>query len=405
MAKRIATGSILFLLTWLSTAMPGTYRPLGPPDSTALQLHYGLHGATDAVPGKFAGKVLFGGYLDHALKQDAIDRLGDNHNLFGMKASWGMDFFSPVKGSPWQWSVHLSAHQLKELSFSRSAFHLVFFGNKPSTGEAYPFSLQYRELDYQLFQGGIHYRHNRHYGGIRLGPASGTYYFSGHLEEGTIYTHSDGQCIELMMQGHLHWSDTAGNKGFFRSSGLAGSITYGYETKNQKAYIALENLGVIMYNTHFNSNIDSTWHYKGVEANFFEDNNMQLNVNRDSLLSWSGARHNGRQQVLLPASLRVSFVHGIQDYRYSVALYGSYPLFSLARPQIWVVPGWKIHPNWKVMGVVSYGGYGALTTGLGLRASLQYGLDMELVSNNLMGMWLNNHPAAAHALVRVHKAF
>lgn len=406
MAKRCATGFFVFLLACFSPGKASVYLSPEIPDSTTLQLHYRLYAGTESVPGKFARKLILGGYLNHALKQDTYNQLSDNNNLAGLDISRGMDFYFDARESGWQWSAHFSTHQLHELSFSRSSFHLLFFGNAPSIGKEYPFNFHYRELSYQLWQGGIHYRSQGHYAGVRLGPASGSSYFSGQVESGSLYTHSNGQYMDLMLQGQLHWSDTAMDKTMFGGTGMAGSITYGYETQEQKVFISLDNLGVISYRMHISSDQDSMWHYEGVEANLLEMDEVHLAVTRDSLLAWSDIQYNGsNQQVLLPASIKFAFVQGFQNHRYSVGLYGNYPLFCLARPRIWIVPGWQINPLWKLTGMVAHGGYSGLTTGLGVNATFENGLTIRLESSNLLTMWHKDLPATAGLIINASKSF
>ncbi|MFO8053843.1 MAG: hypothetical protein R6U19_01590 [Bacteroidales bacterium] len=386
---------ILCFILLLPTANAQVWSPFDIRGQASLRTTFCFDLGANSLNMGFVKASYRGGFLEEEVRSNALNALNTENNIAGIRGHTSFLLTIPIKESLWHWSLKGTAAQFRELSFSRSVFDLVFFGNEASLGQEYPFAMHYRNLHFQYLQAGLHYTHQRHIAGLAAGPVSGSYLFDLKLNNASIFTAADGSFIELKAQSKLHWSDTTESKSLWQGKGINATLYYGYQSNHQKAYLLLEDFGFLRFNTHISDDTDSSWHYNGVPLDLFGQETASFSVNQDSIQKWTGLSEAESHRLMLPSSLNLGFEQSIRDEHFTLGVYGKYYFYSFASPQITIVPGWKVHPNWKVFASVSSGGYDGLTSGLHLKGNINNELGLMIGSKGLSEIWFDQSPASA----------
>ncbi len=362
-----------------------------------------MTGSSDLTT-EFLKAIYFDGFIEHDIKQNAFDKLEKHDNIAGLQSLSSFQFIFPTIDSNWSWSAEIGGGRFSELSFSRSAFDLAFFGNGQSIGKEYPFEIHYRNFFYQFFQGGIHYHNGRHLAGFAVGPVSGSYLLDMGIHDASIFTATDGSYIDLHGEISMRWSDTTEKHDLWRGTGIALDAWYGMQTKDQRFYVKLDNFGYINFrNNNIKASTDSVWRHEGVQFDIFDNKEVGFTINEDSLKNITGLTRSGDYMLMLPASIELAFEQGFQRHRFMLGIYGKYSLYSLGRPQIHVMPGWRFSSPVKAFMNFSLGGYSGFRTGLHLRAALGRGFGIRLGSHSLAGIWMDNNTAAFDFYITLYK--
>ena len=395
---------LLFLTGTTSLVFSQEWSPFTLQDKPAVRFSRNINLQTNTVPTDFAQEIWQGNYINRREKTDALEKLQTLENVAQFENNTTFQMTFPIKDSNWIFSTRFKNESFRELSFSKTAFELAFFGNESSIGQKVPLEFHYREIDLMSMQLGIHYKNKNHIAGIALGAVSGSYLFDFELNNGHIYTQEDLSAIEISGKSSLSWSDSKGQRNLWKGTGINTNIYYGYKNRRHQFYIMLDDFGIINFqNNNIRDQTDSTWQYSGVNYNIFEQDEVLFNINRDSVQEWTNLKNSGNKSFMLPSSLRFGLKQHFKDRNFFLNVLGKYYFYSFARPELKIMPGWQLNQNWKILASLSHGGYSSLNAGLHLKSNFENGWRLEVGSNNLAGMWFNNHPAAADFYITITK--
>lgn len=363
-------------------------------DSVAFHSYYSLEATSNSLSSDFALRAIQGGLIDDDLKLHTQNSLNKSDNRLGYQQTFSLLAGQRIGQGPWYFLTHYRHHSLTEVSFSRTAFELAFTGNASTVGHELPFHLEYRNVNWQSLQLGLHYQRQSHRFGFSPGIVSSAYFLEAGLKDATLYTSEDLSSMTLQTRAAVSWSDTTEQHQFGAGKGVNFDVYYGYHTSKQEFFISLENFGIVSFDQlQLHDNTDSTWHFDGVSLNLFETEDFRFSVNQDSLKQWTGLRQPGSKRIMLPSHLTIGFKQKAGE-TFELGLYGRYHFYSMAQPEIHVLSGWRFHPQWKVMLSIAHGGYGSLKSGTHITAELGNGFGLRFGSNNLAGMWINQNTAA-----------
>lgn len=362
-------------------------------DSVAFHSVFSLEATSNTLSGDFALRAFQGGFIDDDLKLHTLNGLNKSDNILGFQHTFSLLTAQPIGKGPWHFTTRYRHQRLAEATFSKSAFELAFLGNASTIGHELPFHLEYRNLNWQSLQLGIHYQKEQHTFGFSPGIVSSSYLSEASLKDATLYTNPDLSSMTLQANAAVSWSDTTGQHQFSTGKGVNFDVYYGYQTSKQEFFISIENFGMAYYDhLHLHDQTDSSWNFDGVSLNLFETEDFRFSVNQDSLKQWTGIRESGSKRIMLPSHLTAGF-RQMAGERFELGLYGRYHFYSMARPEIHVLPAWKFHPQWKALLSIAHGGYGGLRSGMHMTAKLGNGFGLRFGSHNLLGMWIYQNTA------------
>ncbi|MFW6020049.1 MAG: hypothetical protein ACOCPM_05655 [Bacteroidales bacterium] len=396
---------LLALLTGTTvSAYTQEWSPFMLQDKPGVRFSQNINFQTNTVPASFIKDIWQSNYLTHKKKTNSLNNLQTRENIAKFENSTTFQVSHPLKDSSFIFSARLTNQRLRELSFSKTAFDLAFFGNSSSIGQKLPFDFHYRDIAMQSMQLGLHYKGKKHIAGIEFGPASGSYLFDFNINNGYIYTPEDLSGIEASGKVNFSWSDSTGKQNPWTGTGFSSSVYYGYQSKQHLFYVMLDDFGLINFkNNDIRDQTDSTWEYSGVHYNIFEQDEVIFNINQDSLQQWTNIKAAGDKRYMLPSKIRFGLEQHFKNRTFFLNILGKYHLYSFARPEIKIMPGWKLNKNWKIQTSVSHGGYSSLNAGFHVKSNFKNGWHLQVGSNNLGGMWFNNHPAAMDVYITIYK--
>ncbi|MCF8217808.1 MAG: hypothetical protein K9J21_02380 [Bacteroidales bacterium] len=398
---------IVLLALLMGNAVSGyaqEWSPFTLQDKPGIRIGQNINFQTNTLPANFVKEVWQSNHLTHQIKTAALNNLQTLDNLAKLENKTTLQFTHPLKDSSFIFSTRITNQQFGEMSFSKTTFQLAFFGNSTSIGQKVPLDFHYRDMALQTMQLGLHYKGKKHIAGIELGPVSGSYMFDFELNDGYIYTQEDLSGIEAGGEAIATWSDSTGKRDLWSGTGISAAIYYGYKSKDHQFYIMLDDFGLINFqNNDISDQTDSTWNYSGVNYNIFEQDEVIFNINQDSVQQWTNLKKAGNKRYMLPSALRFGLKQQFENRKFFLNILGKYHLYSFARPELKIIPGWTLNQTWEIMASMSHGGYSSLNAGLHIKSKFENGWHLAIGSNNLAGMWFNNHPAAMDVYLTICK--
>lgn len=395
---------ILFLLSATLNVKAQYKTPPVLRDSAEFSLNWNIYSASNGISNEFFQAALQAEYLDQGIKDRALKGLKPDGNIAGYVNQISIGITQPLRDSSWFYSVVFGHDQLQEVSFSRTAFQLAFYGNENSIGQEMPFSIYYRSLSTQTLQMGLHYKQGKHGIGMAIGAVSGSRFFEADIPQASITTATDLSEISLNGDIRMSWDDSSNHHNIWKGRGFNADIYYSWNCRQREFFLMLDDFGMIWFpDNHIADRTDSSWTFNGVEANLFDTDKALLSVNRDSLQQWTGLNKGGSRRFMLPSVLRMGFRQYLRDRRFSLGVHAQYYFYSQAMPSVSILPAWQINSQWQLQASLSNGRYGEWSSGLHLRAAFDSGFGLKLGSHNLGGMWIAGSPAALDFYVTLYK--
>lgn len=398
---------ILFSLFWLIifpvfSQTPNTYWDQKQQTISGYNLNIKL--ASNSLSTNFAKALYEGAYLNNDMKAAVLDKLHKDNNLTGFRQNSDLFINFPLNDSSWKASVHYTSTKVREMRFSKSAFELAFLGNENSIGQAYPFHLHFRSLDYESFRIGLKKKWERQFAGLEFGVVSGSYYLDSRIKNAEIYTAGDGSYVDLKMKAKLDWSNEEQGKNIWQGTGLVADLYWGVRTEKRQLFVQLDDWGVINFNnSDLTGAIDSSWRFNGLSWNFFREKEPAFfSFNKDSLKKWSGISQGGNIRVFLPSSINLFAEQNFN--RLGIGFWGQYHFHSMAGPRISIRPSYRLDNSWQIAGSFSHGGYGSFRTGLHVEADFSHSrFGFKAGSYNIGGVFMEEAPAAIDFYFTIYK--
>lgn len=222
------------LLTTALTAAVHAQWPSLPADSAVdlttrwrhwVQVEGSVDVNSNAIDNGMAMGLWQGGFLERGLRTRNSERMG-THNTAGylMQGRIGWTGAPGLFGKEnWRPVVSVGHREVMGVRFTRDLFDLTFFGNAPyaeRTMNAGPSA--HTRINYQTV--GVGVRHARSTSFIRLDVVKGQSFSTSDIRRGQLLTATDGRQIDLLIQGELWQSDTAGS-GLDRMNGIGAALS------------------------------------------------------------------------------------------------------------------------------------------------------------------------------------
>jgi|GEM_PF-1438542 len=404
---------VLILLTcFAATAQQQLFPPslFARPDSlpvdTSLRVEAGVYGnyaaGSNAVTNAFLKKLYIGGYIDSSLKRQSYDRL-QLKNRLGADADAGVYARWHCRKNPQlETFAALRFRQHADAAFSDDAFRFIFSGNRPFAGDTIRFDeLEMNSYSWKQLQGGVSW-HKQQGDGSRMRLTGSLSFLAGssmtqlRIPEGSIYTDSSAQYLELDASYEMQRSDSA-SRGFSAMNGFGGGADLSLEViapaENGKAGrsvlfgIYLSDLAFIHWNAQ-------TLHYAKDTAIFFDGYHVDFQDIKDSTLgtfdtdTLTGQAVKKTHTTLLPWSLSVEYGFGYKDGK--MLTLGGLRMRNQANalPEAYIRQTILLGAHGRLSLEAGYGGYNRFRAGLDVQANLGKGWLLRTGCSNALGYLL-----------------
>lgn len=358
-----------------------------------LVLHSEFTAASSALPYAMLQRLIWGGFIDAELKQQALDASGESSSgpeRAGLEWHNGATLvFGMLPGSGFaDWHGYLRASSSLELglAFTPDLYTLLFYGNAPLAGR--DANLEQTAVRYQRTQRlevGLSMRrplnHNtRFFAGAGVGLVQGIRYDEAQLD-GAFFTASDGSRMDLGLDGFYRGTDSTGRWDEAYGWGWTGSAQLRLERRFAEGvwgllFADVQDLGSVRWKgpaTRYAA--DSSWSFEGLSVEDLQDLSSGLlfaegGNTTDSLLDLLGVDgRDGAFSAPLQPLLSVGVQMAVRRMRFGAGY--RQRLDSPMRPLFWAQGGYAmakgaVEPRLNL----AHGGWGSWQVGAELRLAL-----------------------------------
>lgn len=378
----------------------------------SVSVNLDFDAGSNGMNGNLINKLIWGGYIDNALKKESSKYLRAKNN-FGINLNYDVSAF--VKGNrKFDFLIGFKNQEILNASYTSDFFNLMFYGNQSYKGLTANLSgsnvnaLRFQEVKFGAI---IHHFDSVAKIGISVSFIKGEqlFFFKAN-KNASLFTSGDGSEIVLNSDFNMAISDT-NNKKLTSFNGIGASADIYFETpykskagKKSVLIVNANNLGFIHWqNNSVQYSSDSTLTFKGYKiTNVLDLKDSTLNrINSDSLLrSLTNARREPFN-VNIPTNLLIinKIYFGTQNFCLTT---GFRHIFNAN-----YIPYVFIEPTYKVKNVTlglhtGYGGYVRLNVGASVAWSSKAWFIL-LGSNSLQGYILPKYSSGQGLFFSVAK--
>lgn len=371
---------------------------------------------SNVITNDFINAVYFGKTIDDELKNNVIkkskliNRLGSDSKyqlLYVNKNSFlgrpNLHYFLALKHYD-----HLDA------SFSRDFIKLLLWGNSQFKGQTADLSgFAYNQLLYQQFQLGL--LKNVVFKTTKLSIGFGISFLKGQknlnilTHQAQLYTHPDGEYIELDIDYELKQTDTLTHNKLSAFNGLGTSADLFFSLNINETNIwklSITDIGFINWNhTTNNFRVDTTLRFNGVEiANIFDmQDSIAFSTSPDSIVNDFTSSENNNYSIFLPFRLHLSYQKILNKFH---ILCGARYYFNANHtPYVYFKLNYFITKSFLVGSNLAYGGYGTIDAGLEIAKQFKSGFTAALGTNNLDGFIFPSSATGQGVYFHIRKTF
>jgi len=372
-----------------------------------------------AITNKFFNYYYLGKFIDTELKNDVSSRLNDNNNRLGAGAHASLMYTYKIKEDSAAKNIYfvgIGTRHFAETNFSRDLFELYFRGNKSFEGESADFNnFRFRLMEYDKIT----------WGKLMVSPVDSSKLSFGYSASallgqryndiklnGSIYTASHGEYLDVMANGNMHATDSA-HTSLASLNGYGASVDFYFHyplSKSTSLHLLVSDLGFINWNNKTSViAVDTTYHFEGVEVNDlfdFTDTVLGSSSLTDSAqVNAFLTRHTKEKySTILPvrASLELSYMY---NEKISFTLTDEMMTGNFFRNFMMLSMGWKASGKVYLSLHASYGGYDGFNAGAA--GSFLIGKDFALMagSYSLAGLLFPAYVTSQGAFVSLKKYF
>ena len=357
----------------------------------------------------FVREITRSGHIDQQMKEDQLDRM-NGHILTGtVRSIGGGAFFQSKKLFYYAGAEH--QHMLDSRIGSDLA-KLLLLGNKPFAGSILEVpSSDYTNVYFNRLMLGAGYtlegEGKSHAFFLKAGLTSGQNYDYIHVEKATMYTHPDGDYLDLVVQADTRLSDTVW-AGVFDFNGFGVTFDLAYTLHAAQDYyigMTVKNLGFINWNGNtFTASVDTAFRFEGISMDTTASSNGALpndysynNLRRILFKDPDGSSFSEATPVILNLSGGKYFAEG-KYYAGINAFY--YPAFD-ANFKIELFGTWNHSSLFQLTPIVTYSAYQKIHFGLAAGLKMGNNFRLQAGSNYLDSFFIGDHPAGRGGFVRL----
>ena len=320
----------------------------------------------------FFNEVTSSGYLSPELKNEQLDKLNGGV-LTGTKRSIGGGVF--INSRKVFYYVGVEHQHILDSRIDENLIKLLLLGNKPFAGTTLNIgSSVYTSTYFNRLMGGVGYElkqdNKSHTFFGKLALTSGQNYDNIQVDQASLYTHPDGDYLDMTVKANTQLSDTVW-AGIFDINGIGLSLDLSYVLEKEKDFFvgfSAKNLGFINWNGNtFSAAIDTSFIFEGVSNDTnnisgeeIPDDYSYKNLRRILFTNPDGSSFTKGLPVILNLNAGKYFSG---DQFYAGLNFSLYPTLE-ANYQVEVFGTWNYKHILQLTPIISYSSYEKVNFGL-----------------------------------------
>lgn len=334
----------------------------------ALKLWANAYSQSTSIPSQFSNAFIFPKFINQEMKDNAYAKLKEV-NRFGFVFTRGAEIlFSP--DSAWKAEgkmLHFGyrSSTLVGAQFGGDIVRLLFSGNKQFQGETADISnTEVKTLSFRTFEIGFTKISDKFISNVAIGVVQGNSLNHLKINEGSLFTSSQGDYLDLSWNGSFNRSNSANKLSEDPSLGMSLNLNFAQKL-NEKTVLRQEvkDFGFVVWNPSSQSaNVDTSFRFTGIQFGYLldiSDSSITIGDTLEQKIIGDDIRQS--QMLALPFRAEVeilrTFNHGLigsfgVHYRY---IPGFIPLSEASISKIF-------GKNRSVRLALAYGGFGGFQT-------------------------------------------
>ena len=362
-----------------------------------------------SVQNDMLSKFIRGGQITEEIKDNSFDRHKAINRIGGIgegEIEYRNYTKHLFKNKDWGFNIKAGYNVFAGLLYSTDLFGGVFYGNDRYQGETMDFSgTKMSYMAYQKIGFGIIDAKSKSSVSINLYNVSDR--VSGHIKEGTVFQHEDGNAIDVVLDGDFEMKR---NKKFNQGIGIGLDVDFKIPVnwiKERKAFVQfkVQDLGIsYMYEKQKVYSVDTSFTYTGFQIKDLIGESAIFNESFNVLDTLGIKSTEKSSAVLMPGYLQVAkIVDDMQTHKWQ-SFFGIRLYTTLVySPYVFGGIDFKA-AKWLHLGAnLSYGGFGKLRGGL--YAGAKFGnYSVGLSSDNVVGWFAPKNSSGQSVNLRLRWA-
>jgi hypothetical protein len=348
--------------------------------------------ASNAISASMLNAIYTGSELTRDMRDGSSARLGESNRL-GLDGDYGLfvrHLPDSVKGVGW--FIRIADRYHAHANLSRDLLDLAMFGNAQFAGRTAELgNLSFNYLQYKQYEFGILKNWKRPsaewFFGMGLSLLTGNQSAVADIPDGTLYTHPDGEYLDVEVHGVLRTSSIASTQ-FFAANGwgFSASAHLGMRGKRFGWMLQLDDLGMISWSERLRQHdIDTLARFEGPDIDLFATNPF-ASVNFDTIASRVVTSRDGeRFSTVIPGSIRVEAYYALNEKQWKLYAGVQHRFAEGYFPLVYLGTSAPLPKQFFIDGRFAWGGFGSWNIGLELRKKFGKYVAVRLGSYNLEG--------------------
>lgn len=348
--------------------------------------------ASNALSASMLDAIYTGSELTRDMREGSSGRLSTS-NRVGLDGDYGLFVrHLPDSAKGVGWFIRIADRYHAHANLSDDLLNVAMFGNaRFADRTAMLGPLDFTYLQYKQYEVGILKQwqrpDTRWTFGIGLSLLTGNQTAVADIGTGTLYTHPDGEYLDVEVYGTLRTSSIASTQ-FFAANGwgFSASAHVGMQGKRFGWLLQLDDLGMISWGQRLrHHDIDTVARFEGPDIDLFATDPFS-SVNFDTIASRVVTSRNGdRFNTTVPGSVRLEGSYALNDRAWKLYL-GVHHRFARGYfPLIYVGTSAPLPKQFFIDGRFAWGGFGSWNIGLELRKKFGKYVALRLGTYNLEG--------------------
>lgn len=370
---------------------------------------------SDFLSNSFINRFARGGYIDKTIKDQQLNRI-TGINIVGGLLNTNITSFFGKDSSKYRFIVGVNHRQFFNASITDDVYKFGFYGNKQFVGEnANLGNSQVNNYSFQEFKLGFLVDGpdtTKAIMGMSLSYLKGQDFFRLNTNNSNLFTASDASYINFTTNAQLSLSDTASRNWYdFNGQGMSAEFfaetPYKSRLGDSKFILSVSNLGFIKWSSNtLNYTADSTFTYSGVYINdIFALQDSTLNsISLDSISENATNLERAKSSTNLPVTFLI--IHKIRFSKLFEFTAGFRHLFNANYKSYLFTEGtFYFADKFSLNTHIGFGGYGKLSSGIGLSGAIKKHIVVRVGSNSVQGIVLPNKSMGQSAYVSLSYKF
>ena len=348
--------------------------------------------SSNAIPSSMIWQAFQGKFIDRKLRERASNSLFDKNGL-GVDLDYGIYArHLPDSSKGIGWYVNVADRTHAHAVFTKDFFDIVMFGNAMFAGETTNLSdLWLTFITYKQFEAGILKPIETSDGKWQIGL--GVSFLAGNrnlnflVSRGELYTDSDGEYLEGVIQGEIETASLTSTQYFDNSGlGMSGALSVAFESDRFGFRLDATDLGFIRWNQNLKSTeLDSTFRFEGIDVNLFGGDGF-ASISLDTVVDgFVKQREPQSYSTVTPGRIRLEAFYKLKSKDFRVYAGLQYRIANGYLPYGYIGARTPLPHGFFIDGRFAYGGYGSWNLGLELRKRFGEVFEVRLGTNNLEG--------------------